>query len=184
MMGLLWVLWGCTPEADAPWRPPTWTGDGLPTDTAAPPDGRDGGDGGGGSDTGEDTAGALEALHIVDGVFGVRDEVTGVQGYLVLSAEPIDCATAMTGADFPYGAYILLRGPESASVKGGWDAEYGWCGEAPCMSDAFWSSSGASGDLPSGSRVSIQDAGPHSLTVQWDTRPPLTVDNCQDVDDW
>ena len=164
---------------DSGWQSPTWGP--LPTDTASPPDGRHGDTvdtGRGGQD------GALDALYIVDGVFGVIQNPTGDLGYLVLSAEPISCAVAMTYQDYPYGLYILLKGPKGSGTLGGWDGEYAPCGEAPCMSDGFWMNSGASGSLPADIQVVIEDSGPHALQVSWGSQPMLQAENCQDADSW
>jgi len=176
---MLWLLWACSGAAEAPWEAPMWDGDGLPLDTGG---GRSNGVGGTDTDTGAG-GGALSSLYVVDGVFGVLDNPTGTLGYLVLSAEPITCAAAMTYAEYPYGLYVLLQGPAGADALGGWDGEYRWCGEAPCMSDGFWLNSGASGTLPEEAVLSVSGGGPHRLTVAWEDRT-IDVENCQDADAW
>lgn len=203
MRGAVWrglgalALGACTPEVGGgpPWTPPTWEGDGLPSDTplGGSQDGRGDGDSGGGGreDTGEGEGGSpLDGLYLVDGVFGVDVGAQGSTGYLVLSTEPVTCAEMMTYADFPYGVYLLLEGPPGATLTGGWEGHYGWCGEAPapCMRDGFWLSQGASGELGEADQVVVQAAGAHALTVArsfgQNKEEILDIDNCQDMDAW
>ena len=174
------IVLGCErPPPDSSWQAPAWGP--LPTDTATPPDGRHEDT----RDTGDtNQSNALEALYIVDAVFGVFQNPTGDRGYLVLSAEPISCAVAMTFQDYPYGIYVELKGPEGADTLGGWDGEYAFCGAAPCMSDGFWMNSGASGTLPPETVVEIRDSGPHSLQASWGVQAEIRAENCQDADSW
>ena len=121
-------------------------------------------------------------------MFGVEVGALGSTGYLVLSTEPVNCAEMMTYADFPYGVYLLLEGPAEATLTGGWEGTYGWCGEAPCMRDGFWLSQGASGELDASDQVVVRAATAHALEVSrtfgQNQEEIMDIDNCQDMDAW